>query len=329
MPDLTPEDGAPTIGVVVVAYRSTPTLEACLRPLLVDSGVVSIVVQDNSSDDVTRASVESLGDSRLRYFPDVNVGFAAGCNRGVEHLAGDVDWVAFVNPDVELERSLSELVALPGLGVRSVVGAQVESPRAPGVLSARRRVTRARELLKAVLGPRVYAMRAAAVPDGVIRVDQVSGALLLVRSGDFTAWGGFDTRFELYYEDVDLCARAPGGCAFVPQQWGRHVGGASSGSGADVSGAAYAAGRVSRMRYLRKHAPGATTEVTLVMLAGVEWVARSVGRASEGPAARRAGLRAQLQELRRPGSVRMLGGLSAVAGSGSGGPTPVSEPGRP
>ncbi len=331
MPDPTSEDALPTIGVVVVAYRSTPTLAACLRPLLVDSGVVSVVVQDNSSDDTARVLVEGLGDTRLLYFPDDNVGFAAGCNRGAEHLARGVDWVAFVNPDVELERSLSALVALPGLGTQTVVGAQVESPRAPGVMSARRGVTRVRELLKAALGPRVYALPAAPAPDGLVRVDQVSGALLLVRRADFEAWEGFDTRFELYYEDVDLCARAPGGCAFAQRRWGRHVGGASSGSAADVSGAAYAAGRVSRMRYLRKHAPGATTEVTLVMLAAVEWVARSVGRASEGPAARRSGLRAQLQEWRRPGTVSALGGLDSTArsASGAGGTRPVSGPGRP
>ena len=38
-------------------------------------------------------------------------------------------------------------------------------------------------------------------------VGQVIGAFMLVRRSVYEALGGFDDRFFLYYEDVDLCAR--------------------------------------------------------------------------------------------------------------------------
>jgi GT2 family glycosyltransferase len=300
-----PEGDTPVepVGVVVVAYRSAPSIAACVRSCLADPLVTTVVVVDNSADATTAEAVRELGDVCVEYRASANVGFAAGCNRGVAELPGRVAWLAFVNPDVELERPLSELAGVPEVATACVVGAHVESPRSPGVPSARPAVTVRRELAKALMGSRAYALRP--LGDGAVRVDQVSGALLLVRWRDFERLGGFDERFELYYEDVDLCARAAplGGCLFVPTRWGHHVGGASA---LTASERAYVAGRVSRMRYLRKHRPGPLTEAALGVMAGFEAVSRSVVRGSEGRHGRVEGLRAQFREWRRPGSVRVL-----------------------
>jgi GT2 family glycosyltransferase len=300
-----PEPGAEpvAIGVVVVAYRSAPTIAGCVRSCLADPDVAAVVVVDNSVDAATENAVRQAGGDRVHYRASPNLGFAVGCNAGAAELPVDVTWVAFVNPDVELERPLSDLVHRPEVATACVVGAHVESPRSPGVPSARPAVTVWRELVKAASGSRAYAMEP--LGDRPVRVDQVSGALLLVRRRDLAQLGGFDERFELYYEDVDLCARAAelGGCVFVPTRWGRHAGGASA---ATAGERAYVAGRVSRMRYLRKHRPGVLTEAALGAMAGLEAVTRSLARGAEGRRGRVEGLRAQWREWRVPGSVRAL-----------------------
>jgi GT2 family glycosyltransferase len=293
----------PSVGVVVVAYHSAASIAACVRSCVADPVVAALVVVDNAADAVTARAVRSVADDRVGYLASANRGFAAGCNVGAAALPASVEWLTFVNPDVELERGLGELVGMPEVARACVVGAHVESPRSPGVPSARRGVTIRRELAKAVVGSRAYALKP--LGDKPVRVEQVSGALLLVRRRDFARLNGFDERFELYYEDVDLCARAAalGGCVFVPRRWGRHVGGASA---AAAAGPAYVAGRLSRMRYLRKHSPGPVTGATLLAMAGLEAVARTAARGSEGGPARVAALRAQWRELRHSGSVRAL-----------------------
>lgn len=306
MPERQEDENGPAIGVVVVAYRSARTIEACVRSCLADPAVTGLVVQDTSSDQATRGIVSRLAaaDDRVGYQASSNVGFACGCNAGVAHLTQRADWLAFVNPDVELERPLADLVRMPGVAGASVVGAHVESPRGAGTPSARATVTPARELAKAAVGSRAYAIREpmGGVP---IPVGQVSGALLLVRRTDFEKLGGFDPRFELYYEDVDLCRRAGiiGGCLFVSERWGRHAGGVSASS---VPAMSYVVSRVSRMRYLRKHFPGVLTEVALPLIAAVELVSRGVMPTREGFGVRWQGATAQVHEYRRRGSVRVL-----------------------
>jgi N-acetylglucosaminyl-diphospho-decaprenol L-rhamnosyltransferase len=43
---------------------------------------------------------------------------------------------------------------------------------------------------------------------GVVHSDWVSGFFMLCRSSAFRELGGFDERYFLYYEDIDLCTRA-------------------------------------------------------------------------------------------------------------------------
>ena len=43
---------------------------------------------------------------------------------------------------------------------------------------------------------------------GVIHPDWIAGMFMLMRSENYKRLGGFDERYHLYFEDVDLCARA-------------------------------------------------------------------------------------------------------------------------
>jgi hypothetical protein len=291
-----------TTSVVVVAYRSCGDLEIGLPPLLQDPSVGDVVVVDNSRDPAT-AQLVARSDGRVRYVdPGGNLGFAKACNLGARSTKDPV--VTFLNPDVLLVRGLGELVeACSADGTSILAGGLTAGPEDDVLGNARRPVTLPRELGRAVLGSRASVDH---LPRGstTTAVAQVDGAFLMGRRDFLDALGGFDERFELYFEDVDLCdrARARGAVTMDTRRYGIHAGGASS---RRVAAASYCVFRVSRIRYFRKRAglPGALGALLVTTL---EALVRSATRQPEGLAVRLRALRLAGQEVRRPGSVQVL-----------------------
>ncbi len=110
------------IGAVVVSHDSAGDLPACLEALVGAEGVARVVVVDNASSDGSRAVVAGIGDPRVTLLPfELNTGFAGGCNRGFRALAGEIEWIAVLNPDVVvsrdcLARATTALAAAPDAG---------------------------------------------------------------------------------------------------------------------------------------------------------------------------------------------------------------------
>jgi len=299
------------VGVVIVAFNSSETIFECVMSCLVDPAVASLVVVDNASEEVCRGIVETIAsqDPRVLYVATDNVGFSRGCNLGVERI-GCCDTIAFINPDVEVTRSLGELAARLKSSKCAIVSGRLLNPEHPAGVNARPLVSIGREFLGALIGrDRAYAVRSVSVvpTDGQeVEVGQVAGAMLLISASHFAMLHGFDEQFELYYDDVDLSARALalGGSLLINEEWGIHHGGASA---ATVSDLAYCVGTVSRIRYLRKRYKNrASISGGVVAVACAELLTRSVARRGEGQAARFRAFRLQLCELRSPGSVRVL-----------------------
>ena len=130
-------------------------------------------------------------------------GFAANHNQAFAHATGQ--YFCVMNPDIRLDNNpFPVLLAClkdrsAGIVAPLVLGANGEIED-----SARRFPTPWRILRKAAGGVRT--------PDYVIGKecfypDWVGGMFLLFPRGIFEKLGGFDQRYFLYYEDVDLCAR--------------------------------------------------------------------------------------------------------------------------
>jgi GT2 family glycosyltransferase len=95
-------------------------------------------------------------------------------------------------------------------------------------------------------------MGAALTDVRVLEVAWLVGALLMVRRDAMAQIGGFDERFFLFDEDVDLCRRmraAGWTVAFTTTTWFSHQGGASSALRSDLG---QRRGE-SRAHYFRKH----------------------------------------------------------------------------
>lgn len=200
---------ATDLGVVVVTYQSARTIRRCLDLLLASESVVRIVVIDNASDDGT---LDLLRDFAGRHEEVTivrnsdNRGFAAACNQGASALA--TPWVAFVNPDCyvptgALEKLVRHGVRRAGAGL---LGVDLVDENGRPDPAARRRDPSLRELLDR-RGRRDDLYLGRDPNESLQVVEAVSGALMLMPVGLFLQLGGFDERFRMHVEDLDLCHR--------------------------------------------------------------------------------------------------------------------------
>lgn len=132
-----------------------------------------------------------------------SMGFSANHNKAFKRSSGQLFCV--MNPDIRINEEVFAVLhaclqdETVGVAAPIVVGAS-------GAMedSARRFPTPLRILCKALGGCRGGDY---AVQDETVFPDWVAGMFMLFRREVFEKLGGFDERYFLYYEDVDLCAR--------------------------------------------------------------------------------------------------------------------------
>jgi hypothetical protein len=134
------------------------------------------------------------------------LGFGANHNAArAEHAAACAcAWFCVANPDIRLdahglERLRDRLAADPALAL--VAPLVVDS--SGSVQASARALPTPAEIFGKLRG-RGWSVP----PDGPpLSPDWVAGMLMLMRASAFVEVGGFDQRYHLYYEDVDLCCR--------------------------------------------------------------------------------------------------------------------------
>jgi len=202
------------LSIVIINWNSREYLEKCLESLRrerLGSGC-EIVVVDGASYDGSDAMVRDR-------FPEVhyiqspeNIGYGRCCNLGARAARGK--YLLMLNPDTELKSGatcalVAALEARPEFGL---AGARLTDPDGafqyssthplPGVFNTVFDCEFIRNFLWRVSG---RSRKRSPFP-----VHAVSGACMLVRSSLFRSIGGFNPRFFMYGEDVDLCQRVRG-----------------------------------------------------------------------------------------------------------------------
>ncbi len=204
------------LSVVILNYNVRWFLQQC-----VDSVVkalheldAEIIVVDNASPDDSVSMLKAV-------FPQVrlienadNAGFPKGNNKGVEAATGE--WLCILNPDTvvpeNLFRNLLEFVSaktsIGAVGARLVDGTGHFLPESkrmlPTPMVAFGRMTGLYKWFPETFG-HYYAPHVS--PTSIGRVDVLVGAFLFLRTEDYRALGGFDERFFMYGEDIDLSYR--------------------------------------------------------------------------------------------------------------------------
>jgi len=130
-------------------------------------------------------------------------GFAANQNAAFHLSRGE--FFCALNPDIRIERDpFPELLKCFQDRSVGVAAPLIRNPAGKIEDSARRFPTPASILRKALLHRTEIDYP---IKDETIYADWVAGMFMLFPREIFAALGGFDERYFLYYEDVDLCAR--------------------------------------------------------------------------------------------------------------------------
>jgi hypothetical protein len=208
------------VDIIIVNWNSGNQLINCMQSIKEydDETIAQVVVIDNASVDGSADVItELLDDTPAKViYNNTNRGFARACNQGAR--TGSAPYLLFLNPDAEIfEHSLSrplqymeaETNADIGIcGVQLVDEAGAVSRTCARFPSLARLSAQAFGLNK-IPGLKHTGMHMKGWDHRhTSEVDHVIGAFFLIRRNLFEALNGFDERFFVYLEDIDLSFRA-------------------------------------------------------------------------------------------------------------------------
>jgi GT2 family glycosyltransferase len=197
------------LAVVIVTHDSAADLEACVASVLSHSGGVDtdITVCDSGSSDDVETVARRLP---VRFLPGPNRGFAAACNRGLAASErSGARYVLLLNPDAQVvSGTLAQLIAecerRPRAGIVTV---RLVDQHGGLIHNMGRPATPAEYWRMALTGWGNWDWTSSHY-DEERACAWVEGSFLLARRQTLDQLDGFDERFFLYSEDVDLCRRA-------------------------------------------------------------------------------------------------------------------------
>ncbi|SER83387.1 glycosyltransferase family 2 protein [Actinokineospora terrae] len=228
------------LAVVTVTYSPGDTLERFVQTLAAaTSRDVRVVLADNGSVDGAPEAAAAAHDHVELVRTGGNLGYGGGANRGVAALGPEFGWVVVANPDLEwAPGSLDDLLAAAERWPRGGAFGPLITERDGAVYPSAREVpSLGKGIGHGLLGkvwpanPWTRAYKQSATDVREREAGWLSGSCLLLRRAAFDSVDGFDTRYFMYFEDVDLGERlgqAGWQNVYVPSASVMHIQGVST-----------------------------------------------------------------------------------------------------
>lgn len=208
------------ISILLVNWNAGHQLRDCISSIAHAKQerftIADVVIVDNGSTDDSLVGVEQLGVSVRVIRNTENRGFAAACNQGAAEATGD--YLLFLNPDTRLfEKSLSipyNFMENPENKDVGIVSIQLLDEYSQISRSCARFPSLGMFVAQVLGINRLPGFKylnthlSEWAHDKTATVDHVIGAFFLIRQSLFDLLGGFDERFFVYLEDLDLSLRA-------------------------------------------------------------------------------------------------------------------------
>lgn len=209
-----------TFDIVIVNWNSGTQLKECVESVMkssFDNSILNnVIVVDNDSKDDSIELVEKLDFEKLEIIKNKeNLGFGKACNIGAKRSKSD--FILFLNPDAMvyqdtfeklfsyIDRNDSRDTAVYGVQLIGEDGKVQKScavfPKLSHFLNKIFGLNR--------LNPRLFPSFKMEDWDHLQnkQVDQVMGAFFMIKRDIFERLNGFDERFFVYYEELDLSKR--------------------------------------------------------------------------------------------------------------------------
>lgn len=209
----------PPIAIITVTFSPGTYLAAFLDSVEASTKQALVIMADNGSTDGVAEAAAATRENAEFLATGKNLGYGGGVNFAVRDLldryrAGkiDTDFFIIANPDVVFALdAVAELIHCAKTNPHAgAVGPQILDPDGSVYPSARAIPTLGNGIGHALLGqiwkdnPWSQAYRQNENMDHQHTAGWLSGACLLVRWEAFLQVGGFDERYFMYMEDVDL-----------------------------------------------------------------------------------------------------------------------------
>ncbi|MEE4409347.1 MULTISPECIES: glycosyltransferase family 2 protein [unclassified Serratia (in: enterobacteria)] len=199
------------VASIVLFNHRYEQVEETLTSLLNEQCVGQIVLVNNGGADWAA----NLGNDRISYIHSaVNGGFGHGHNLCMKRYLDRCDYFLICNPDISFEAgALSRLYHFACSGSHQFVSPRIRYSDGRFQHSCRLLPTPVNLLLRRFI-PRIgvkldvsYELQGANYDEN-FAVPTVSGCFMLITASLLKKLDGFDERYFMYLEDVDLCRRA-------------------------------------------------------------------------------------------------------------------------
>ncbi|ONI86008.1 dTDP-Rha--alpha-D-GlcNAc-pyrophosphate polyprenol alpha-3-L-rhamnosyltransferase [Actinosynnema sp. ALI-1.44] len=246
------------LAVVTVTYSPGETIERFLDTLATATErPIQVVMADNGSTDGAPEKAAQRDGVRLLNTGE-NLGYGTAANRGAAEFGDEFGWIIVANPDIEwAPGSIDELLKAASRWPRGgAFGPLIRETNGEIYPSARLLPSLGKGVGHAIVGrvwrdnPWTKAYRQSDTEVRERTAGWLSGSCQLLRREAFDSVDGFDPRYFMYFEDVDLgdrLGKAGWQNVYVPTAEVTHIGGHST---SKASAKMLAAHHASAYRYL-------------------------------------------------------------------------------
>lgn len=224
-----PRQERTSLDIVIVNWNTGRQIRDCLESIMIAAphadgnhdpkanfALSQVFVIDNASSDGSMSGLEQIDLPLTIIHNQENRGFGAACNQGAR--AGSGEYILFLNPDTQLfegslhlpltfmQQSENQQIGICGIRLIGDDGKPtIAAARFPSLRVLFGKMSGLSKIAPAQFPP--HMMSADELPTNQV-VDQIIGAYFLLRRSVYELCGGFDERFFVYFEEVDLALRA-------------------------------------------------------------------------------------------------------------------------